>query len=129
MFCCSCFNYTAANEIYTLSLHDALPIYIALFVGIFGVIALFTPNSKNNSQMGILSLVLVGGVMGVFMTKYNEWVLPSAGKNRKIPWSKLIWGFVLMLAVLFACFWVLAIPAFRVINPVLPGIADRKRVV
>lgn len=103
---------------------DSALLYVALFVGLFGVIALFTPNAKNNAQMGILTLVLVGAVMGVFMTKYNDWVMPASGKNRKIPWARLIIGMAGMLLILFVCIWVLTMPAFRTINPVLPGIYD-----
>lgn len=103
---------------------DSALLYVALFVGLFGVIALFTPNSKNNSQMGILTLVVVGAGMGIFMTKYNDWVLPAGGKNKKIPWAKLIFGMIAILLILFVVIYILSIPALQVINPVLPGIYD-----
>ena len=96
--------------------------YVALFFGLFGLIGLFQKNNKYNSEMGALTLLIVGAALGVFMTKYNEWVLPNGGKNRKIPWSKLIWGFILMMALLFICFGVLSLRALQIINPVLPGI-------
>lgn len=103
---------------------DSALLYIALFVGLFGVIALFTPSSKNNSQMGILTLIIVGAGMGIFMTKYNDWVLPAGGKNKKIPWAKLILGMLAILLILFVVIYILSIPALQVINPVLPGIYD-----
>ena len=96
--------------------------YVAIFFGLFGLIGLFQKNDKYNSQMGVLTLLIVGASLGVFMTKYNDWVLPNGSKNRKIPWSKLIWGFVLLMGMLFICFGVLGLPALQVINPALPGI-------
>ncbi|BDR59958.1 DUF1129 family protein [Lactobacillus xylocopicola] len=100
---------------------DSALLYVAIFVGIFGVIGLFQPNAKENPQMGITTLVIVGAVMGVFMTKYNEWVLPAGSKNKKIPWSKLLLGMGGMILILLACFSILSLPALRVINPILPG--------
>ena len=96
--------------------------YVAIFFGLFGLIGLFQKNDKYNSQMGVLTLLIVGASLGVFMTKYNDWVLPNGSKNRKIPWSKLIWGFVLLMGMLFICFGVLGLPALQVINPALPGV-------
>ncbi|WEV51336.1 DUF1129 family protein [Lactobacillus sp. ESL0731] len=106
---------------------DSALLYIAIFVGLFGVIALFQTNQKasaQSSQMGILTLLVVGAMMGVFMTKYNEWVIPAQTGNKKIPWTKLILGMVAMLAILFVLIWVLSIPALRIINPVLSGFAN-----
>lgn len=115
---------TAADIPFWQYATDSALLYVALFVGLFGVIALFTPNSKNNSQMGILTLVIVGAGMGIFMTKYNDWVLPAGGKNKKIPWSKLILGMCAIVLILFVLIYLLSIPALHVINPVLPGFAD-----
>lgn len=103
---------------------DSALLYIALFVGLFGLVGLFSSNVKNGSQMGILSLVVIGAAMGVFMTKYNDWVLPATGEKRKIPWSKLIIGLICMVLILLFCSYVLAIPALQVINPILPGFAN-----
>ncbi|WEV71102.1 DUF1129 family protein [Lactobacillus sp. ESL0785] len=115
---------TAADVPFWQSAVDGALVYIAIFVGLFGVIGLFSNEQKYNSQMGILTLLIVGATMGVFMTKYNEWVLPSGSKNKKIPWTKLILGMVAMLVVLFVLIWILSIPALRVINPVLSGTAN-----
>ncbi|WEV43432.1 DUF1129 family protein [Lactobacillus sp. ESL0684] len=102
---------------------DSALLYIAIFVGLFGVIALFTTNQKENSQMGILTLVSVGAAMGVFMTKYNDWVMP-AGKQQKIPWGKLILGFAGLLLGLFVWIWLVSLPVLQPINPVLPAMGN-----
>ena len=103
---------------------DGALIYVVLFVGIFGVLALFQTNSKANAQMGILTLISVGAGMGALMTKYNELILPATGKSNKIPWSKLILGLVTMILGLLALMWLLSLPALKVINPILPGEAN-----
>ncbi|RMC25771.1 MULTISPECIES: DUF1129 family protein [unclassified Lactobacillus] len=103
---------------------DSALLYVAIFVGIFGLIALFQPNSKNNSQMGILTLISIGALMGIFMTKYNTWLLPDNGKNKKIPWTKIILGMAGIIVVLYGWIMVLSIPALQVVNPVLPGMTN-----
>lgn len=105
---------------------DSALLYIAIFVGLYGIIGLFQNGKQTyNSQMGILTLISVGALMGVFMTKYNDWIAPAAsGKKGKTPWAKLILGMFGILAVLFVWIWVLSLPGLRVINPVLPGIVN-----
>lgn len=115
---------TAADIPFWQYATDNALFYVALFFGLFGLIALFQKNAEYNSQMGVLTLLIVGASLGVFMTKYNDWVLPNGAKNSKIPWSKLILGFVALMLLLFICFWILGIPALRSINPVLPGVYD-----
>lgn len=103
---------------------DGALLYITIFVGLFGLIALFSPQATKNGQMGITTLVIIGAAMGIFMVKYNDWVLPTAGKDRKIPWSKLLLGMGGLVLLLLACMYLLTLPIFRMINPVLPGIYD-----
>lgn len=101
---------------------DGALMYLAIFVGLFGIIALFENKQSQNSQMGILTLASVGIALGVFMVKYNDWVMPKNGQ--KMSWSKLILSGIGLAAVLFIWIWVLSLPFVRAINPVLPGEAD-----
>lgn len=103
---------------------DGALLYLAIFVGLFGVIALFENNSKtqNNSQMGILTLASVGILMGVFMVKYNDWVMPKNGQRISLP--KLLLSGLGIAVALFVWIWILSLPAIRVINPILPGAVD-----
>ncbi|MDF7639715.1 DUF1129 family protein [Lactobacillus sp. ESL0791] len=103
---------------------DSALLYVAIFVGIFGVIGLFqTGKQAYNSQMGILSLVSVGAIIGWFTVKYNDWILPATSdKSKKIPWGRVIVSMLALVVVLFAWLGLLSIPAVQVINPILPGI-------
>lgn len=101
---------------------DGALLYLAIFVGIFGVIALFETKQPQNSQMGILTLASVGILMGIFMVKYNDWIMPKNGK--RIGMAKLILSGLGIAAVLFVWIWILSLPVVRVINPVLPGAVD-----
>lgn len=86
---------------------DGALLYMTIFVGLFGVLALFEKKQSQNSQMGILSLASVGIALGVIMVKYNDWIMPKNGQ--KISWSKLILsgiGLVVVLVIwigLFHC--------------------------
>ena len=102
---------------------DGAMLYLVIFVGFYGIIGLFE-NSKQpaNSQRGILTLSTVGIVMGVLMVKYNDWIMPKNGQRPS--WGKMILGFVGVAAVLFVWIWLLSLPVLRVINPVLPGMAN-----
>ena len=101
---------------------DNAMFYTALFFGLFGLVGLFQKNEKYNPQTGVLTLLVIGVTLGVFMTKYNDWVVPSTGKTKKIPWSKFIWSSILLMVVLFLFLYIVSIPAFRIINPALPAI-------
>src|SRR2546427_1385385 len=57
------FNDTATTEIYTLSLHDALPIYSDP-ADTYNAVAAFDDISGVVDQLGLTSLVLVGLSMG-----------------------------------------------------------------
>src|SRR3712207_8096432 len=52
------FNDTATTEIYTLSLHDALPIFTALFVAVGGALG---------GQSGMTTALLFAGLMNFVM--------------------------------------------------------------
>lgn len=102
---------------------DGSLLYLAIFVGLCGILALFqTKNQPYNSQMGILTIASVGILMGIFMVKYNDWLMPQQGKRPS--WVKLILRMLAVAVVLFVWMWILQIPALRVINPVLPAAAD-----
>lgn len=102
---------------------DGALFYLALFVGLCGILALFQPkNQPYNSQMGILTIVSVGILMGIFMVKYNDWLMPQQGKRPS--WAKRILRMLVVVIALFVWMWILQIPALRVINPVLPAAAD-----
>ena len=101
---------------------DCALLYLAIFVGLFGVIALFETKQPQNSQMGILTLASVGILMGVFMVKYNDWVMPKNGQRIGLP--KLLLSGLGIAVALFIWIWILSLPAIRVINPVLPGAVD-----
>src|SRR3712207_7721389 len=60
------FNDTATTEIYTLSLHDALPIFLPAFAGIFGVQAGFA------QFFGGTSLLILVGVVDRKSTRLNS---------------------------------------------------------
>lgn len=100
---------------------DSALLYLAIFTGLFGIMELFSNTNKTSSSMGILSIASVGILMGVFMTKYEDWVLPN-GSRSKVSWPKLIGVSFILIVGLFAWMWILALPAIQVINPVLPGI-------
>lgn len=101
---------------------DGALLYLAIFVGLFGIIALFETKQPQNSQMGILTLASVGIVMGIFMVKYNDWVMPK--NDKKLSWSRLILNGLALAAVLFIWIWLLSLPGVSAINPVLPGGVD-----
>lgn len=110
-----------ATPFWQLAVDGAL-MYLAIFVGLFGVVALFETKQPKNSQMGILTLASVGIVMGVGMIKYNDWLMPKNGKRQS--WAKIILGMIGVVAVLFVWIWLLSLPGLRAINPVLPGEVD-----
>lgn len=103
---------------------DGALLYMVIFLGIFGVMYMFTPNIKSNGQMGIVTLLSTGALMGIFMTKYNDWIMPTAGKKKKFPFGRMILGILVLLVVLMAWVWLFSLPGLRVLNPVLPGVAD-----
>ena len=103
---------------------DGALLYMVFFIGIFGVMALFTPNTKDNGQMGIITLASTGALMGLFMTKYNDWIMPVAGRRKKLPFGRMILGIIGLLAALMVWIWLFSLPGLRVVNPVLPGGVD-----
>lgn len=103
---------------------DGALLYMVIFLGIFGVMYMFTPNVKSNGQMGIITLLSTGALMGVFMTKYNDWIMPQAGKKKKLPFGRMIIGILALLVVLMVWVWLFTLPGLRFLNPVLPGVAD-----
>lgn len=108
---------------YWQRLIDGILIYVAIMTGLFGVLALIqTPKANQSSQMGIVSLVLVGGLLGAVMTKYNDLLAPDAPKKGR--GIKLVLYGVAIFAGLMVIMWVFQNKALAVINPVLPAGAD-----
>lgn len=103
---------------------DGALLYMVIFLGIFGVMYMFTPNVKSNGQMGIITLLSTGALMGVFMTKYNDWIMPAAGKKKRLPFGRMILGIIVLLAILMVWVWLFTLPGLRFLNPVLPGLVD-----
>ena len=129
--CASCHNFTGkggalSSGKYAPDLGEATPqqIYTAMLTVLFGVLQLFTDNSKSTSSgSGILTLIVMGLAMGWYFTKYNTWMQPDP-KTGKPAWGKVIWGLLGSLLIIMLIVFVLSIPALSVINPVLPGWAD-----
>ncbi|MDN6028689.1 MAG: DUF1129 family protein [Lactobacillus sp.] len=98
---------------------DSALLYLAIFTGIFGLMNTFQKTAANG-QMGVLSIASVGILMGVFMTKYEDWVLPNGAKG-KISWLKLILVSLLLVGGFMVWIFILSLNVIKVINPVLPG--------
>src|SRR3712207_6850161 len=73
-YCCRCsfffFNDTATTEIYTLSLHDALPIFIALILVVAAVLAGLWIARRSHSVM--LQSLIYGVVADRKSTRLNS---------------------------------------------------------
>ena len=105
---------------------DSALLYLVFFVGAFGVLEMFqSSGQKDNPQTGILTLVSVGVLMGIYMAKYNDWVVPGKGQGKtRVSWGKAILGMLGLLIALFIWLWIITLPGIRVINPTLPGVVD-----
>ncbi|MGM9913980.1 MAG: DUF1129 family protein [Lactobacillus crispatus] len=102
---------------------DGSLLYSALFFAIFGVMASFESGKQAyNAQWGVLTLASIGILMGIVMVKYNDLLVPQAGKRPS--WVKLILGGVVVVVIMLVVLTVLATPLLRPINPVLPGPID-----
>lgn len=92
--------------------------WLAIFMAIYGVLGL--ANTKNvTSQNGVLTVATVGILLGVFMAKYNDWIMPKGQK--RLSWLRVIISTVVLVIILLVWTFIMALPALRVINPVLPG--------
>lgn len=102
---------------------DGILFYIVVMTGLFGVLALFqNPKQTESAQMGILSLVLVGALLGAVMTKYNDLLGLERGKKGN-GWKMALYGVAIFVGLL-VIMWIFQNPALRVINPVLPAGAN-----
>lgn len=103
---------------------DTTLLWLAIIFVMDGLLAVF--NTKVQSgQNGLLTIVVMGIILGLFMAKYNEWALPkydANGNRQKMSWGKIIGISVLMIVVVIAGIGILTRPFLKVINPVLPGI-------
>lgn len=97
--------------------------WLAIFMGMYGLLGFSNPKTQSG-QNGVLTITLTGVLLGVFMAKYYEWIMPKTGSNKKpkISWPRAIGVSVALIIILVVVLGVLSQPVFRVINPVLPGI-------
>lgn len=95
--------------------------WLAIFMGVYGLLGVFHAQSKDG-QNGVLTIASVGIILGLFMAKYNEWLMPkTAGKKLKMSWLRVIGTTAALLVILVVWMWLLNLPGIRVINPILPG--------
>ena len=95
-------------------------LWLAIFMALYGFLGMF--NTQNTEgQNGVLTITTVGVLLGVFMAKYNEWIIPKG--QRKISWGRVILTTLILVVGLFVWMMILSLPVLRIINPVLPGIA------
>lgn len=101
---------------------DNILLWMAIFMALYGVMGL--SNSKvANAQNGLLTVIIMCVLLGLFWAKYNEWMMPEAKSNKpKIGWLKLIIYFVIFVFFLMIILGLVSLKAVSVINPVLPGI-------
>src|SRR5947207_11381599 len=78
------FNDTATPEIYTLSLHDALPIFVR--PSISSNVALSTRTWPGIPSYSKVSTIRLGGTTSLY-SPWNPYTLPSASRwmNRQVP--------------------------------------------
>jgi uncharacterized membrane-anchored protein len=102
---------------------DGVLFYIVIMTGLFGVLALFqSPKQAQSGQMGIVSLILVGLLLGLVMTKYNDLMDPRK-KRKGMGWLLALYGVAIFVGLL-VIMYVFQSPYLKAINPVLPAGAD-----
>lgn len=95
--------------------------WLAIFMGVYGLLGVFNAQNQGE-QNGVLTIASVGIILGLFMAKYNEWLMPKrVGNKLKMSWLRIIATTVVLLVALVAWMWILQLPGIRVINPILPG--------
>lgn len=101
---------------------DSALLWLAIFMGLYGLMGL--SNTQQNGQNGVLTILVIGILLGVFMAKYNDLIMPrdKNGKPKKISWPRVILVSVALVIVMIILMGILTTKALRVINPILPGI-------
>src|SRR5215216_6346905 len=109
------FNDTATTEIYTLSLHDALPIFGGLFAG-FGGLALTalvrSTNASTSTQYALIAIAAVvlggtslaggrGGLIGVAFGAFTIYLFQNLLSTFEVnpAWLQIVYGAILIVAV------------------------------
>ncbi|WP_127345778.1 DUF1129 family protein [Lactobacillus amylolyticus] len=103
---------------------DSTLLWLGTFTAFYGLMGIF--NTKiQSTQNGVLTILVFCILLGVFWAKYNEWTMPKSKDNRrpKMSWPKLLGISALFVVGLFVLMGIFMLPIFKVINPVLPGIA------
>lgn len=101
---------------------DNALLWLAIFMAMYGIMGLI--NTKLNNQNGVLTIIILGVLLGIFTVGYNDWIMPadSNGKRNKISWIRVILISLALVAIMLVVMGVLTLPQLRIINPVLPGI-------
>lgn len=100
---------------------DSVLLWLMIFMGFYGLLGVFNTKLNNNYQNGLMTIIVVSAIMGVFLAKYNEWVTPVANGRARIPWPRIIGASIAFVVVAVAIMWILTQPFAHVINPILPG--------
>lgn len=105
---------------------DNILLWFTIFFGFYGLLGLFNSTNSKGTQNGVLTILVLSIVMGIFLAKYNEWVTPYTNnqERKRLPWMKLIVSSVIFVVVAVGVMWILTEPWARVINPILPGIVN-----
>ncbi|WP_251717214.1 DUF1129 domain-containing protein [Lactobacillus agrestimuris] len=103
---------------------DSILLMLAIFMGMYGLLSAFSNQKQiqDQSGYGVTSIIIISVVMGLFMIKFNELLMPNPKTNKRPKLLKGILisaGFIIIVVALTA---LLALPALKVLNPVLPGI-------
>ncbi|RVU70458.1 MULTISPECIES: DUF1129 family protein [Lactobacillus] len=96
--------------------------WLAIMMAIYGIMELFSTKQAQTSANGVLTIASTGILLGIFMAKYNELIMPNVNGKPKISWPRVILISVGLVVVIVIWLGLLSLPVFRVINPVLPGI-------
>ena len=80
--CCFFFNDTATTEIYTLSLHDALPILGALAATVGFIVAGFFEYNFGDSEIAMMMYFLMGCVIVVWQQNKTLVEAPGSGDRK-----------------------------------------------
>ncbi len=108
---------------FTMLVLDNILLYLTCFLGMFGLIQMFS-NQKNNSQnMGIITIMSVGIIFGILMAYYNR-MLAMDKKDRPAVWKLIAYGIVMLVGVYVWIAIVSVVPIFRPINIVLPAVVN-----
>lgn len=103
---------------------DNMLLYLGIFTGMIGLFSLFahSKSAQAQSQMGIVSLILISLVAGWGMTYFNDTIALKPDK-RPAAWKLILIGAALVVS-LFVIVALFALPPLKNINPIIPGWAE-----